>query len=70
MKEKTPKSLDELDLLNIRQSRPDLLARNGAGATHCNTMQHTATNCNTLQHTATPNLLARNGAGATHCSTL
>ena len=23
-----------------------------AGATHCNTLQHTATHCNTLQHTA------------------
>ena len=53
IKGKTPKSLDELDLLNIRQSRPDLLAHNGAGATHCSTLQHTATHCSTLQHTAT-----------------
>jgi len=40
----------------------------GDGATHCNTLQHTATHCNTLQHTATHcNTLQRT---ATHCNAL
>jgi len=37
------------------------------GATHCNTLQHTATHCNTLQHTA-PHRNAQQHA-APHCNT-
>ena len=47
----------------VDQQRAKLL-----GATHCNTLQHTATHCNTLQHIATHcNTLQHT---ATHCNTL